>query len=53
MSFDKIFDLTAGVCFNIFNMFVFVFQQKNMTPAIEKKLTHIVYYKYQQRSLQR
>ena len=28
-------------------------KQKNRTPPIKKKLTHIVYYKYQHCSLQR
>ena len=28
-------------------------KQKNRAPPIKKKLTHIVYYEYQQRSLQR
>ena len=40
--------------YNIDYSYVYVFfQQNNMTRPIIEKLTHIVYYKYQQRSLQR
>ena len=46
MSIDlKFVELTADV--------LEIFFYNNMTPPIMKKLTHIVYYKYQQRSLQR
>ena len=55
MSFDEIFDLTAGVYFNFYNIcihLVYIFKQKNMTLPIKQKLTYIVYYKYQKRNLQ-
>ena len=59
MSFDEIFDLTAGVYFNFYNIPGIIYliytsiHFKNRTPPNEK-LTDIVYdYKYQQRSLQR
>ena len=52
MSFDKIFDLTAGVWFYYYNSLYsgVYFKRNNRTPPIEKKLTHMVYYNYQQRS---
>ena len=62
MSIDmKFVELTADVLRIFFIKYVythiymcgFFFQQNNMTRPIRKKLTHIVYYKYQQRSLQR
>ena len=60
MSFDpKFVELTADVLkvfFIIYIIIVYIyifFKQKNRTPPIKKKLTHSVYYKYQQRSLQR
>ena len=59
MSIDlKFVELTADVLDIFFIKYVYTriyvfFQQNNMTPPIVKKLTHIVYYKYQQPSLQR
>ena len=33
-------------------IYIYFFNKKYRTPPIKKKLTHIVYYKYQRRSLQ-
>ena len=30
---------------------MYVLERKNRTPSSKKKLTHMVYYKYQQRSI--
>ena len=39
---------------NKIDIYVYYFlKKKNRTPPIKKKLTHIVYYKYEQGSLQR
>ena len=54
MSIDpKFVELTADVLEILFIYCIYRLKQKNRTPPIKKKLTHIVYYEYQQRSLQR
>ena len=56
MSSDKIFDLTAGVYFYCYNIDYRLYRLddvfQNKQDPCQQKLTHTVYYKYQQRSLQ-